>query len=280
MARRRIPQPSASPCPASGRCALGHTLSAAAAAAAPAVNNALLRDLLREPATSSSAVPLAMLDRKVAASSLLHCRRVFAAPLLCSAGALLHSCARPRACCCTQPNNLQHLRGVTLRTTMCASPQTVLVHLAAKPKSHRTWFPAHKPKRTAELSWEPLQPTKRVALQTAAEAVKPVPAAADKAAQQQQGDVQQQPARGVAVPYHYKEQQEQQQQQQQQQPVKVRGLASGWVWLGGAELKWLRTGLRSLRHSLGRMHKTHACQPPAKDHACMHGNAHWPQSLP
>lgn len=42
----------------------------------------------------------------------------------------------------------------------CVPNQAVVVDLTAKAKSHRAWFPAHKPLRLHELSWEP-PPSKR-----------------------------------------------------------------------------------------------------------------------
>ncbi|KAF8069577.1 KCS2 [Scenedesmus sp. PABB004] len=117
--------------------------------------------------------------------------------------------------------------------------KTVLIDLAAKAKSYRGWFPAHKPKRLADLSWDPLPPSKRAALQAAADAADaagggaPAAPGAAPGAGQEQGQRQQRPAhpqqpagdqpqqQGAAIPFTYQEQPppQQPQQQQQQQPA-------------------------------------------------------------
>jgi hypothetical protein len=103
------------------------------------------------------------------------------------------------------------------------------VDLTAKHKSHRTWFPAARQKRLAELSWEPLGASKRAALQAAADAVDSRPRVPKQQLQQHQPSEQQRQQLhttattvaaaaagrgGVAVPFEYASQPPQQQQQQ------------------------------------------------------------------
>eukprot|EP00878_Enallax_costatus_P033963 GHUV01037559.1.p1 GENE.GHUV01037559.1~~GHUV01037559.1.p1 ORF type:complete len:318 (+),score=76.88 GHUV01037559.1:494-1447(+) len=105
-----------------------------------------------------------------------------------------------------------------VRITIPGTRKSVSVDLTSKAESYRNWFAAQKEKRISELDWEPLRPSKRVALQAAADAAayKPPPLAAAAGPNSSQQHHQQQQrhqaalaAGGAAVPYHYKEQQQQ-----------------------------------------------------------------------
>eukprot|EP00879_Flechtneria_rotunda_P031282 GHRR01034158.1.p1 GENE.GHRR01034158.1~~GHRR01034158.1.p1 ORF type:complete len:197 (+),score=66.26 GHRR01034158.1:472-1062(+) len=95
--------------------------------------------------------------------------------------------------------------------------KVVTVDLSSKSKSYRSWFPAHKEKRLADLSWNPLPQSKRVMLQQAAAAAVATavqhahkvkdPANVSATVKQQEQhwskNYSGQHAAGAAVPYQY-----------------------------------------------------------------------------